>query len=112
MLIPTPTVVAHEVNEVTKGKFIAYGAGDFLNDYEGVEGNESYRDDLVLMYFRRSTRGRVNWFAFDSFRCRSSASACGARQRLTPRGSVRSSLAKAGNSGQPLTTGTEASKWN
>lgn len=36
--------------EIYKGKLIVYGAGDFLNDYEGIEGNESYRDDLVLMY--------------------------------------------------------------
>jgi poly-gamma-glutamate capsule biosynthesis protein CapA/YwtB (metallophosphatase superfamily) len=37
--------------EVYKGKLIVYGAGDFLNDYEGIEGNEVYRDDLTLMYF-------------------------------------------------------------
>ena len=37
--------------EVYKGKLIVYGAGDFLNDYEGIEGNETYRDDLALMYF-------------------------------------------------------------
>ena len=37
--------------EVYKGKLIVYGAGDFLNDYEGIEGNEFYRDDLALMYF-------------------------------------------------------------
>jgi poly-gamma-glutamate capsule biosynthesis protein CapA/YwtB (metallophosphatase superfamily) len=37
--------------EVYRGKLIMYGAGDFLNDYEGIEGNEAYRDDLVLMYF-------------------------------------------------------------
>ena len=37
--------------DVYKGKLIVYGAGDFLNDYEGIEGNESYRDDLALMYF-------------------------------------------------------------
>ena len=37
--------------EVYKGKLIVYGAGDFLNDYEGIEGDESYRDDLALMYF-------------------------------------------------------------
>jgi poly-gamma-glutamate capsule biosynthesis protein CapA/YwtB (metallophosphatase superfamily) len=37
--------------EIYKGKLIVYGAGDFLNDYEGIEGNESYRDDLALMYF-------------------------------------------------------------
>ncbi len=37
--------------EVYQGKLIVYGAGDFLNDYEGIEGYESYRDDLALMYF-------------------------------------------------------------
>ena len=37
--------------EVHQGKLIIYGAGDFLNDYEGIKGNESYRDDLALMYF-------------------------------------------------------------
>lgn len=37
--------------EVYNGKLIVYGAGDFLNDYEGIEGYESYRDDLALMYF-------------------------------------------------------------
>ncbi len=37
--------------EVYRGKLILYGAGDFLNDYEGIEGNEGYRDDLTLMYF-------------------------------------------------------------
>jgi poly-gamma-glutamate capsule biosynthesis protein CapA/YwtB (metallophosphatase superfamily) len=37
--------------EIYKGKLIVYGAGDFLNDYEGIEGYESYRDDLALMYF-------------------------------------------------------------
>ena len=37
--------------EIYRGKLILYGAGDFLNDYEGIEGNEDYRDDLALMYF-------------------------------------------------------------
>jgi poly-gamma-glutamate capsule biosynthesis protein CapA/YwtB (metallophosphatase superfamily) len=37
--------------EVYQGKLIVYGAGDFLNDYEGIEGGESYRYDLALMYF-------------------------------------------------------------
>lgn len=37
--------------EVYKGKLILYGAGDFINDYEGIGGNEQYRDDLTLMYF-------------------------------------------------------------
>ncbi|MGD9657864.1 MAG: hypothetical protein AB7U61_09555 [Methylocystis sp.] len=30
---------------------ILYGCGDFLNDYEGISGFESYRGDLSLMYF-------------------------------------------------------------
>jgi poly-gamma-glutamate synthesis protein (capsule biosynthesis protein) len=37
--------------EVYKNKLILYGAGDFLNDYEGISGHEQYRDDLTLMYF-------------------------------------------------------------
>ncbi len=37
--------------EVYKGKLILYGCGDFLNDYEGIGGYESYRGDLALMYF-------------------------------------------------------------
>jgi poly-gamma-glutamate synthesis protein (capsule biosynthesis protein) len=28
-----------------------YGCGDFLNDYEGIDGHELYRGDLSLMYF-------------------------------------------------------------
>jgi poly-gamma-glutamate synthesis protein (capsule biosynthesis protein) len=37
--------------EVYKGKLIIYGAGDLLNDYEGIRGYEQFRDDLTLMYF-------------------------------------------------------------
>jgi len=37
--------------EVYKGKLIIYGAGDFVNDYEGIAGYEQYRADLSLMYF-------------------------------------------------------------
>jgi len=37
--------------EVYKERLILYGCGDFLNDYEGISGYESYRDDLTLMYF-------------------------------------------------------------
>lgn len=37
--------------EIYKNKLVLYGAGDFLNDYEGISGHEEYRDDLVLMYF-------------------------------------------------------------
>jgi len=37
--------------EVYGQKTILYGCGDFLNDYEGIGGYESYRADLALMYF-------------------------------------------------------------
>jgi poly-gamma-glutamate synthesis protein (capsule biosynthesis protein) len=37
--------------EVYQEKPIIYGAGDFLNDYEGISGYEGYRSDLALMYF-------------------------------------------------------------
>jgi len=37
--------------EVYKNKPIIYGCGDFINDYEGISGHESYRGDLSLMYF-------------------------------------------------------------
>jgi poly-gamma-glutamate synthesis protein (capsule biosynthesis protein) len=37
--------------EVYREKLILYGCGDLLNDYEGIGGYESYRDDLSLMHF-------------------------------------------------------------
>ncbi|MFD2512304.1 CapA family protein [Pontibacter locisalis] len=37
--------------EVYNDKLIIYGAGDFINDYEGISGHEMFRDDLSLMYF-------------------------------------------------------------
>lgn len=37
--------------EVYRDKPILYGAGDLLNDYEGISGHEEFRADLVLMYF-------------------------------------------------------------
>ena len=36
--------------EVYRHKPILYGCGDFLNDYEGIRGYESFRPDLSLMY--------------------------------------------------------------
>ena len=44
---------AHHVKglEVYKDRLILYGCGDFLNDYEGIGGQEWYRPDLALMYF-------------------------------------------------------------
>lgn len=37
--------------EVYRNKLILYGCGDFLNDYEGIRGQERFRPDLTLMYF-------------------------------------------------------------
>jgi poly-gamma-glutamate capsule biosynthesis protein CapA/YwtB (metallophosphatase superfamily) len=36
--------------EVHHSRLILYGCGDFITDYEGIAGYESFRDDLVLMY--------------------------------------------------------------
>lgn len=40
-------------NEIYRGKLVLYGCGDLLNDYEGIKGHESFRGDLVLLYFPR-----------------------------------------------------------
>lgn len=37
--------------EIYRNKPILYGCGDFLTDYEGIEGYEMFRGDLGLMYF-------------------------------------------------------------
>lgn len=37
--------------EVYKDRPVIYGCGDFLNDYEGISGYESFRGDLGFMYF-------------------------------------------------------------
>lgn len=37
--------------EVYRGRPVLYGCGDFINDYEGIEGYEEFRPHLVLMYF-------------------------------------------------------------
>jgi poly-gamma-glutamate synthesis protein (capsule biosynthesis protein) len=37
--------------EVYNGCLILYGCGDFIDDYEGIQGYESVRGDLGLMYF-------------------------------------------------------------
>jgi poly-gamma-glutamate synthesis protein (capsule biosynthesis protein) len=37
--------------EIYRDRLVLYGCGDFINDYEGIAGYESYRNDLTLMYF-------------------------------------------------------------
>ncbi len=41
--------------EIYNDKLVLYGCGDFINDYEGIEGHEQYRDDLAVMYLPRLT---------------------------------------------------------
>jgi poly-gamma-glutamate capsule biosynthesis protein CapA/YwtB (metallophosphatase superfamily) len=36
--------------EVYRKKLVLYGCGDFIDDYEGITGFETFRDDLVLLY--------------------------------------------------------------
>ena len=37
--------------ELYRGRLVIYGCGDFINDYEGIGGFETFRGDLGLMYF-------------------------------------------------------------
>jgi poly-gamma-glutamate synthesis protein (capsule biosynthesis protein) len=37
--------------EIYRNRLILYGCGDFLNDYEGIDGYQAFRGDLALMYF-------------------------------------------------------------
>ncbi len=36
--------------EVHRGRLILYGCGDFIDDYEGIGGDNSFRDDLRVLY--------------------------------------------------------------
>jgi poly-gamma-glutamate synthesis protein (capsule biosynthesis protein) len=47
--------------EVHHEHLILYGCGDFLNDYEGIEGHQEFRGELGLMYFPQldATSGRL-----------------------------------------------------
>lgn len=36
--------------EVHRGRLILYGAGDLVNDYEGIGGRKEYRPELSLLY--------------------------------------------------------------
>lgn len=39
--------------EVYRDRLILYGAGDFLNDYEGIRGYEEFRPELAALYLPR-----------------------------------------------------------
>lgn len=51
--------------EVHGGRLVLYGCGDFLSDYEGIEGHEQYRGELGLMYFPQIERGSGRLLALD-----------------------------------------------
>jgi poly-gamma-glutamate synthesis protein (capsule biosynthesis protein) len=36
--------------EVFRGRLILYGCGDFITDYEGISGYETFRGDVALLY--------------------------------------------------------------
>ncbi len=42
--------------EVYRDRLILYGCGDFINDYEGITGHETYRGDLRLAYLASVSR--------------------------------------------------------
>ncbi|MEN8132090.1 MAG: CapA family protein [Pseudomonadota bacterium] len=37
--------------EIYRGRPIVYGCGDFLNDYEGIDRYDAFRNDLTFAYF-------------------------------------------------------------
>ena len=39
--------------EIYRDRLILYGCGDFITDYEGIEGYEQFRGDLALAYLPR-----------------------------------------------------------
>jgi poly-gamma-glutamate synthesis protein (capsule biosynthesis protein) len=43
--------------EVYRGRPVLYGCGDLVNDYEGIGGYDSFRDDLRLLYLARLDTG-------------------------------------------------------
>jgi poly-gamma-glutamate synthesis protein (capsule biosynthesis protein) len=51
--------------EIYRDRLIIYGCGDFINDYEGIQGYERYRDDLAVMYFARIERVSGNVAGLD-----------------------------------------------
>jgi poly-gamma-glutamate synthesis protein (capsule biosynthesis protein) len=51
--------------EVYRDRPILYGCGDLINDYEGIEGYEEFRDDLSLMYFPRLDGASGRLLAFE-----------------------------------------------
>jgi poly-gamma-glutamate synthesis protein (capsule biosynthesis protein) len=94
--------------EVHRERPILYGCGDFLDDYEGIAGNEAYRDDLVLLYFASLKRadGALAELAMVPFQIRnfrlhlaSPSDASWLREVLTREGGKFGTAAEAGPDG-------------
>ncbi len=58
--------------EVYRQRLILYGAGDLVNDYEGIGGREEYRPELALGYFAslEAGSGRLLELTMAPFRLR------------------------------------------
>jgi poly-gamma-glutamate synthesis protein (capsule biosynthesis protein) len=58
---------AHHVKaiEVHRERLILYGCGDFIDDYEGIEGHAEYRGDLGLMFFPKLDAASGRLLALD-----------------------------------------------
>jgi poly-gamma-glutamate synthesis protein (capsule biosynthesis protein) len=56
--------------ELYRGGLILYGCGDLIDDYEGIVGYETYRDDLRLLYLATLDAGRVTALRIAPFHAR------------------------------------------
>ncbi|MDQ2089894.1 CapA family protein [Marimonas arenosa] len=58
--------------EIHEGKLVLYGAGDLINDYEGISGRETFRSDLVLGYVAEiaASDGRIQSLELLPYRIR------------------------------------------
>jgi poly-gamma-glutamate synthesis protein (capsule biosynthesis protein) len=57
--------------EVHRGGLVLYGCGDLVDDYEGIGGYESFRDELRLLYFvRLSPAGGLEELSMVPFQAR------------------------------------------
>jgi poly-gamma-glutamate capsule biosynthesis protein CapA/YwtB (metallophosphatase superfamily) len=60
--------------EVYRRKLVLHGCGDFINDYEGIEGHERYRGELAAMYLPRLDPRPATCARCASCRCGSGSS--------------------------------------
>jgi poly-gamma-glutamate synthesis protein (capsule biosynthesis protein) len=57
--------------EIHRDRLVLYGCGDFINDYEGIDGKNGFRDDLPVLYLPRlAADGRLLGLELAVFRLR------------------------------------------